>query len=150
MMWRNMYRRPAWPGRVMWRGLPNMQDEMNFLLGGTRGPNHVRFPAINSWQNDEEIILTAEVPGVAPDSIDISIVGETLTLSGSRIDDELPEGVEFHRRERGHGEFSRTFELPYKVDVDSVEAQFQNGVLRLIMPRVAEEKPRKIEIKSID
>jgi HSP20 family protein len=134
----------------MWRGLPNMQDEMNFLLGGTRGPNQVRFPAINSWQNDEEIILTAEVPGVAPDSIDISIVGETVTLSGSRIDDELPEGVEFHRRERGHGEFSRTFELPYKVDVDSVEAQFQNGVLRLIMPRVAEEKPRKIEIKSID
>ncbi len=145
-----MYRRSAWPRRMMWRGMPNMQDEMDFLLGGTRGPNRNRFPAINSWRNDDGIIITAEVPGVAPENIDISIEGETLTLSGSRNDDELPEGVEYHRRERGRGEFTRRFELPFSVDVDSVEATFSNGLLRLILPRVPEEKPRKIEIKSID
>jgi len=150
MMWRNMYRRSAWPRRMIWRGMPNMQDEMDFLLGGTRGPNRNRFPAINSWRNDDGIIITAEVPGVAPENIDISIEGETLTISGSRNDDELPEGVEYRRRERGRGEFTRRFELPFSVDVDSVEATFSNGLLHLILPRVPEEKPRKIEIKSID
>ncbi len=149
-MWRNMYRRTALPRKMMWRGMPNMQDEMDFLLGGTRGPNRNSFPAINSWLNDEGIFITAEVPGVAPESIDILIEGETLTLNGTRNDEELPDGVKFHRRERGRGDFNRTFELPFRVDVDSVEATFTNGLLRLLLPRVPEEKPRKIEVKSVN
>lgn len=119
---------------------------MEFLLGGTRGPVQSRFPAINGWVNDEGLIVTAEIPGVEPDEIDISIVDESLTLNGTRDDKELPEGSEYIRRERSSGKFSRTIELPFRVDVDAVKAQFQNGVLRIELPRLPEEKPRKIKV----
>jgi HSP20 family protein len=121
---------------------------MEFLLGGTRGPIRVKYPALNAWVNDEGLMVTAEVPGVNPEDIEITILDDTLTLSGSRNTDELPDGAEFKRRERGSGEFSRSIELPFRVDGDAVEAHFNNGVLQITLPRVPEEKPRKITVKS--
>ena len=146
MMWKNVYRRPAWPRSMLWRDLQDFQGNMEFLLGGTRGPVQSRFPMINGWINDEGLIVTAEIPGVEPDEIDISIKDESLTLSGSRSDEELPESSEYIRRERSSGKFSRTIELPFRVDVDVVKAQFQNGLLRIELPRLPEEKPRKIKV----
>lgn len=145
-MWRYVYRRPTWPSRMLWRDSQDFQGNLGFLLGGTRGPVQSRFPMINGWVNDEGLILTAEVPGVNPDEFDISILDENLTLSGSRDDEELPEGSNYIRRERNHGKFSRTIELPFRVDVDAVKAEFQNGVLRIELPRLPEEKPRRIKI----
>lgn len=145
-MWRMVYRQPAWPRRMLWRDLNGFQGNRDYLLGGTRGPIPSRFPLINGWINDDSLIVTAEIPGVEPDDIEISIIDESLTISGSRDDEELTEDSKYIRRERSSGKFSRTIELPFQIDVDAVQAQFQNGVLRIELPRIPEEKPRKIKV----
>jgi HSP20 family protein len=136
------------PTSSIWQDMRRMQRDMDFLLGGTRGPIRRSFPTINAWVNDEGVAITADLPGVDPESIDISITGETLTLSGDRTSDELPEGVKYHRRERKFGEFSRALELPFKVDVDAIDARYENGVLQMTLPRVPEEKPKKITVNA--
>jgi HSP20 family protein len=103
---------------------------------------------MNVWANDDGLVLTTEVPGVNPQDIDISVVGETLTLSGERMPDELKEGSRYHRQERGYGKFTRSVQLPFPVDVNAVEASFKDGVLHVAMPRAEEDKPRKITVKS--
>ena len=148
MIYRNEYRRVMRPRRVMWRGMRDLQNEMEFLLGGTRGPIGKEYPMINAWVNEDGLIVSAELSGVDPEEIDISVVGDTLTLSGTRNGEDLPDGAEYYRRERGHGEFTRSLDLPFKVDVDGVEASFVNGILKLELPRLPEEKPRKILLKS--
>ena len=148
MIYRNDYRRVMRPRRAMWRGMRELQSEMEFLLGGTRGPIRKQYPMINAWVSEDGLIVSAELPGVDPDEIEISVVGDTLSLSGTRNGEDLPDGSEYYRRERGHGEFTRSLDLPFKVDVDAVEANFVNGVLKLELPRLPEEKPKKITLKT--
>lgn len=144
-----MYRRYRVPS--MWRELNRMQRDMDRLFDSTY-PTYFRraagFPPLNIWSNEEELVLTAEVPGISPDEIDISVVGENLTISGERTLDAPEEGVRYHRQERGAGTFSRTVQLPFPVDVDQVKAVFENGVLRVTLPRTEADKPRKIAVKS--
>ncbi|MCB0212841.1 MAG: Hsp20/alpha crystallin family protein, partial [Anaerolineae bacterium] len=89
-----------------------------------------------------------ELPGVNPEDIDISVVGETLKLTGSRQPEELGEGSRYHRRERGFGKFTRTFQLPFAVEADQVEAVFDKGILHISLPRAEAEKPKKITVKA--
>jgi HSP20 family protein len=106
------------------------------------------YPAINIWANEDGQFLSAEMPGVRIEDIDISVNGDMLTISGERGSDEIPEGAQYHRKERGFGEFSRTVHLPFAVDVENVEASFKNGVLNITLPQVKAEKPKKISINS--
>jgi len=106
------------------------------------------FPAINLWVTPDKSVVTAEIPGVNPDEVEISIVGKSLTLRGSRKTDELEKDNSYHRRERWHGKFSRTIELPFNVELDKVEARFSKGLLSITLPRVEAERPKKIEIKT--
>lgn len=150
MLWRNVYgngnrNRTFWPGSSLWRDMSRLQREMSHLLGGTSAPM-ASFPAMNLYAGDEGIILTAELPGIEADDLDITVLGETLTLSGSRNLGEVEEGARYHRRERGQGDFTRTVQLPFTVDSERVEAKFTNGVLHVMLPRVEEEKPRKISV----
>jgi HSP20 family protein len=115
------------------------------LAGGRTAPS---YPAINVWTNEEGAVLTAELPGVDPQDIDISVVGDTLTLSGDRQPAALEDGDKYHRRERGYGKFNRSFQLPFKVETDHVEAIFEKGVLHLSLPRAEADKPKKISVKS--
>ncbi|MDD2696219.1 MAG: Hsp20/alpha crystallin family protein, partial [Anaerolineales bacterium] len=87
-------------------------------------------------------------PGVAPIDIDVSVVNDTLTLSGERAPDAAEAGAQYHRSERGFGKFSRSLQLPYGVDANKVEATFKNGLLRITLPRKEEDKPRKVKVKS--
>jgi HSP20 family protein len=103
---------------------------------------------MNVWTNEDGAVLTAELPGMNPDDLEISVVNETLTLSGNRVGDEVPENVKYHRQERRSGQFTRTFQLPFTVEVEQVEAVFKNGVLHLSLPRAESEKPRKIAVKT--
>lgn len=148
MMWRRLQRRPALTGRMIWHDLQGINNGTEFRLGGTRGPVRSGYPFVNAWVNDDGVILTAEIPGVELENLDISIIEKSITLSGTRNAPSFPEDVQIRRRERNHGEFSRTLELPFQVNIDEVEAQLQNGVLRLELPRLPEEKPRKIEVKT--
>jgi HSP20 family protein len=106
------------------------------------------YPAMNVWTNEDGAAITAELPGVNPEDIDISVVGDTLTLSGNRQPEELGDGDTYHRRERGYGQFTRTFQLPFPVEVDQTEAVFEKGVLHLSLPRAEADKPKKISVKA--
>ncbi len=144
-----MYRRYRIP--TVWHEMDRLQSEMGRLFA-TYYPERVRpapaYPALNVWTNEEGLNVTAEVPGVKPEEIEINVVGDTLTLTGTRKADELDENVRYHRQERGYGDFTRSLQLPFQVDVDKVEATFRNGVLMVAMPRAEEDKPRKITVKS--
>ena len=92
-------------------------------------------------------MVTAELPGVSPDEINIAITGDTLTLSGSRQRPET-ESNTYHRQERGYGPFSRSLQLPFRIDANQVEATFRKGVLSITLPRAEEDKPKKINVNA--
>ena len=145
-MYRRFYRIPS-----MWQNMDRLQWEMNRLFDDY-SPSRLRpapgYPALNVWTSQEGLNITAEVPGVSSDDIEISVVGDTLTLTGSRKPEELKEGARYHRQERGYGSFTRSIQLPYLVDVNKVEATFKNGILNITMPRAEADKPRKIVVKA--
>ena len=135
-----------------WREVERLRREMNRLVADL--PSHYRvnmaagYPAINVWTNEDGAVINAELPGVNPGDIDISVVNDTLTLKGKRDRDECGEDVRFHRRERGCGSFTRSFQLPFQVEPGKVEATFDKGVLEITLPRAEADKPRKITIKA--
>jgi len=144
-----MYRRYRVP--TVWRDMDRLQHDMNRLFDSyypVRQHTAPNFPAMNVWSSDEGLVLTAEVPGIRPEDIDVSVVGETLNLTGSRKPEDLKEGGRYHRQERGYGKFSRTIQLPFPVDVNKVDATFKNGLLHISLPRAEADKPRKIAVKS--
>jgi HSP20 family protein len=114
--------------------------------GGRVGP--ASYPVMNVWSNEDGAVVTAELPGVEAEDIEISVVGDTLTLSGNRPADELEDGEKFHRRERGYGKFNRSFKLPFRIETDQIEASFDKGVLHISVPRSEADKPKKIDVKS--
>jgi HSP20 family protein len=133
--------------------MERLRRDMDRLFEATpaalRRVRGVRFPAIDVWADENEgVVVTSEIPGVAPDALDIAVTADTLTISGARTPDDLPEGAQYHRRERYCDEFSRTVQLPFTVDKDGVEATFENGVLRITLPRAEDEKPRQIAVKA--
>jgi HSP20 family protein len=106
------------------------------------------YPAMNVWTNNEGVIVTAELPGIDTESLDISVRENALILKGTRNPIELKEGETYHRRERGYGNFQRVFQLSFNVDTQSVEASYEKGILRIVLPRAEEDKPRKITIRA--
>ena len=106
------------------------------------------YPAINVWTNNDGAIVTAELPGIDTEELEISVRENTLTVKGVRKAVELQEGEVYHRRERGYGKFQRVFELPFHIDAAGVEAAYENGVLRITLPRAETDKPRKIPVIS--
>jgi HSP20 family protein len=148
MFWRerngNMY---GGARRSLFGELDRLQREMNRLVSG-RAANRGEFPLVNIWSGADGVQATAELPGVDADDVTISVVGNTLTLSGERPEVSLADDEMYHRRERVRGSFSRTIELPFRVDVENVQAAFGKGVLTITLPRAADEKPRKIAINA--
>lgn len=147
-----MLMRPFGSWTSPWREMDRLRRQMNRLLADwprwSRLSAAPCYPAMNVWTNAESAVVTAELPGVDPEDIDISVQDDTLTLRGTREQDEVPEGATYHRRERGCGTFTRALRLPFRVEADGVEAAFKNGVLRVTLPRAEEDKPKKIAIKS--
>jgi HSP20 family protein len=105
------------------------------------------YPAVNLYETDEAYVLTAELPGLAPEDLAISLEGSTVTLSGERKG-AVEEGASVHRRERPTGAFRRAFDLPVPIDADRVEAVHRNGVLTLRLPKAPEHRPRQISVKA--
>lgn len=147
---RMMVRRPYGMYASPWREVRRMQREMERLMNRTSlGVDAAPcYPAMNVWTNEEGAVATAELPGLNPDEIDIAVEGDTLTVSGVRAPEDVGEGARYHRRERGCGRFTRSFQLPFQVQGDAVEATFERGVLRIHLPRAEEDKPKKISVKA--
>ncbi len=142
-----LYNRPN-----MVREMEALRREMNQLFERNIAPGASNlapsYPAMNAWTNEDGAVVTAELPGVKAEEIEISVVNDTLTLSGARQPETGSEKVAYHRRERRFGKFSRSLQLPFTVDADKVEAVFQKGILHISLPRAESEKPRKIAVKT--
>jgi HSP20 family protein len=143
-----MYRRFRTP--TVWQEMDRLQREMDRVFRAS-SPSRMGtggYPAMNIWSNEDSAVITTELPGIDLDDIDISVVGDTMTLTGKRTAEELPEGARYHRQERGFGKFTRSIKLPYTVDGDKVEATYNRGVLSIELPRAESDKPRKIQVRS--
>ena len=146
MLWTSRYRVPMRPANAWWNEMRRLNRQMDYLFGGTRGPIRNEYPLINAWAGDDGLKISAELPGVNVDDLDISIDGRTLTLSGVRQPEDVAEDARHYRHERSSGQFTRTVELPFDVEVDSVQATYEGGILGLTLPRLPEEKPRTITV----
>jgi len=127
-----------------------LQQDMNRLFGESSPTRRTAstYPAMNIWADENSALITTEIPGVDKEALEINVTGDTLTISGERKPDELPEGAQYHRQERMFGQFNRSIQLPYTVDVNKVKASFKNGVLEVVLPRVEAERPKKITVKT--
>lgn len=137
----------SWPSLLdeLARGLDDGLGRPGLAAPGTRGV----YPPVNLYENNEGYVLTAELPGVLPEDIHVSLEGSTVTLSGERkAEYEGLEGASLHRRERPTGSFRRAFELPHEIDQDKVEAVHRHGVLMLRIPRSEAHKAREIPVST--
>ncbi len=150
-----LYRRKSSP--TLWEEMDKLQREMNRMFDSSymnrfldRPLNSHDFPAMNVWTKaDSGQVITAEIPGMNVEDLDIKVAGETLTISGSRSAPEEGDEIKYHRQERGYGSFTRTIQLPFPIDIDKVEANYEKGVLKIWLPRAEADKPRKIAVKAI-
>lgn len=131
--------------------LPRIQREFEKgLFGGRTSERTSEFaPAVDVHEDSEAVSLSAELPGVKRDAIEIQVDGNVLTLRGERkFEGEQVEGRRFHRVERSYGAFSRQFHLSSNLDATKIEAQLVDGVLTVRVPKKPEQKPRKIEVRG--
>jgi HSP20 family protein len=107
------------------------------------------YPKINLRDDADNIYVEALLPGVDPETVDMNILGDTLTLAGERPDlvEEGGHGYTWHRCERGTGKFLRSIELPVAIVAEQAKAEYSNGLLRVTLPKAAEAKPKKISVK---
>lgn len=106
------------------------------------------FPPVNLWEDDDAFFVEAELPGLDLNDIEVFVTGSNeLTIKGERKSTAGEKSVP-HRQERAFGQFVRTLTLPTNVDDSQVEARLEHGVLKLRLPKHANAKPRKIEVKS--
>ena len=141
--------------RTLQHPMYQLRDEMDRLLGGFFGQPVNGAPAgecrcqptVNVWEQEDSVIVEAEIPGVKNDQVDISVIGDELSLKVQRPD-VAQEGVTYHRRERPVGSFTRVLRLPAEVDAERVQAELAHGVLTVSLAKAESAKPRKIEVSS--
>jgi HSP20 family protein len=105
------------------------------------------WPAVNVAETPETVVVTAELPGLDPKEIEISVVGDTLTIRGEKRFEREEKGKTWYRREIAGGKFTRSFTLPASVDAEHVDAACKAGILTITLPKRAEAKAKKIEVK---
>ena len=128
-------------------------EEMDRIFGAVGRPIGLRsvprgtFPPINIYNQDDKAILVAEVPGLKAKDIELTVLGDAVTLKCERKE-QADENKRFYRKERATGTFLRTVTLPDSVNPDSVKATYKNGVIKVEMEKAKEVKAKKIKIKS--
>jgi HSP20 family protein len=129
--------------------LLGLQRAMDSVMGsdwfGSRTSGTGAFPLINVFNDGEDFVLVAELPGVKKEDLDIQVRGDTLRIQGKKTV-SYEDGASVHRRERSAGQFDRTLTLPAEVDAAKVTAEHRDGVLTLRLPRAESAKPRTVTI----
>jgi HSP20 family protein len=126
------------------RDMRHIQQEMERRSRSAMSPQG--FPAINVYAHHDGIVITAELPGVREDDLEITVHRDTVTLRGEQQDHTKAAG--YHRRERRSGTFGRTFSLPFQVDPEKVEAKLRNGILTVMLYRPEQDKPKRIRLSA--
>jgi len=136
------------------RELRSMQDQMSRLLdlAWSREPceelrEGVWQPLVDIFENDEAVVIRAELPGVDQKDIEVKIEDATLTIRGERKQDSEIRKENYHRIERYYGTFQRSFSLPQSIDRERVNAACDKGVLTITLPKKEEVKPRQILVE---
>ena len=139
------------------RELRSLQDEMTRLFTGIAprsDRDEVSFgawnPNVDIFEDKDRLVLEAELPGMKRDDFELSIENNVITLKGERKFEKKTDEDNYHRVERAYGSFTRSFTLPQTVSGEGAEAEFEDGVLRVTLPKREETKARKIEIKGGD
>ncbi len=104
-------------------------------------------PAMDIEEDNDNIVVKTEIPGMKKDDIMVSVRNNMLTVSGERKQKTETKNKTYHRIERSHGKFSRTVTLPSEVEADKVKAAYKDGVLSITLPKPASAKPKQIEVK---
>ena len=143
------------------RELDRLQSEVNRLFDGFTGPQgegrstamtatpfsgRMWSPSVDVAENQNEIVLHAELPGLKQEDIDIELTGDTLTIRGERRFENQERKDDFVRVERSYGRFQRSFTLGVPVQGDKVSASYRDGVLEIHLPKSEETKPRKVQV----
>jgi HSP20 family protein len=105
------------------------------------------FPVLDMIQTEDDVIVKATLPGVKPEDLQLSVTGEVLTLRGEIKQEEEVKDATYHLKERSYGSFSRSISLPAQVVADKAKAEFENGVLTLVLPKAEEVRPKSISVK---
>lgn len=140
------------------REIRSLQDEVNRLFTASASSNISRqdmmngawAPKVDIFENNESIILEAELPGMNRDDFELSFENNVLTLKGERRFENKTDQDNYHRIERSYGSFTRSFTLPQTVTPEGARAEFQNGILFVTLPKREDTKARKIEITGGD
>ena len=132
----------------LWNDFDELTNGMDQLFEDFGSPTFQTFPPLNLWSNNDQAVLKAEIPGLSKNDITITVQNDVLTLEGNRKLETLNENEDYHRQERGYGNFKRTVSLPFSVDNEKITAKVNNGVLTVTLPRREEDKPRKINIST--
>ena len=106
------------------------------------------FPSINIYDSGDRYIVSAQLPGLGPDDIELTMTGDTLNLRGERKKDDTISEDSYRRQERPTGRWSRSITLPDRVDSDRVSASFSQGILTVTVPKAESDKPRQIAVSS--
>ena len=143
---------------IQWRPfreVSRLRSEMDRLWDEYFGPGRRAFrmeeawlPAVDVSETGDKITVKAEIPGMEAKDIEISMVGDTLTIKGEKKAEKEEKDENYHMVERSYGSFSRAMKLPAVVDAEKVEATYKNGVLTVVLPKKEEVKPKAIEIKA--
>lgn len=131
----------------------NIDEVFKFMFEPNQ-PGHLAgrpraFPPLAAWEDEKSVQVEAELPGFKLEDVEITFVGNELTIKGKRSI-ELPEGSETLIDERGEGEFTRTVRLSLPVDAQRVSATMRDGVLRITLPKTDAAQPRRIAVRAID
>lgn len=150
-------------GTSLWREFDELRDALRSVLEGEPGEagtprtlGAARGQAlpegslpVNVYADEDELVVTAEVPGVEPDQVEVSVLGSSLTIRVNRPEGEAPgDGGSWLLHERATGPFSRTVDVPARVDRERVEARVERGVLQVRLPRQEADKPRRINVQA--
>jgi HSP20 family protein len=136
-----------------WAALDRLQRDMTQAfdrLGRRTGrATGTPFPPVNLYQTDRGYVLTAEIPGVKNEDLEVSVEGERVTIGGKRAIEYPSDGsTSLHRRERQAGAFRRAFNLPEPADAEKTEAVCRNGILMVRIPKAESQQPRRISVRG--
>jgi len=136
------------------RDLMSIQSELNRLFGRTYAGGDAGAgagawaPPLDIYETDDRFVVSVELPGVDPDSVDVSVEDSTLTIQGERRFQSEVSEESFHRVERRYGQFVRSLSLPSTANAEAITASFDKGVLTIEVPKMEQAKPRKITVKA--
>ncbi len=128
--------------------LRRMQSEMNRVFSGFSTTAARDFPPINIWLGENSVVVTAELPGITREDVNLGLQEDVLTLAGKREPKPQEQNLSWQRRERAYGSFSRAVQLPFRVDPEKVQARFNDGILEVELQRLEADRPKKIEIRA--